>query len=120
MAQLPKEMGGAEGKVAWIGRLNREAPTGPGGPDWREKDTEGTFRPERICQIAERFGGTPESLSPLWNIADMGEVDPDQACENISCQRALNSEVSMLNLIPNSNSPFSSINPSYWTPYTLN
>ncbi|KAI1978502.1 Meiotic recombination protein dmc1 [Ophidiomyces ophidiicola] len=48
VAQLPKEMGGAEGKVAYI-------------------DTEGTFRPERISQIAERFG-----------------VDPDSALENIA------------------------------------
>ncbi|KAH8818175.1 Rad51-domain-containing protein [Hyaloscypha sp. PMI_1271] len=38
IAQLPKDMGGAEGKVAYI-------------------DTEGTFRPERIQEIAERFGG---------------------------------------------------------------
>ena len=37
IAQLPKDQGGAEGKVAYI-------------------DTEGTFRPERIAQIAERFG----------------------------------------------------------------
>lgn len=56
VAQLPKEMGGAEGKVAYI-------------------DTEGTFRPERIAQIAERFG-----------------VDPDSAQENIAYARALNSE----------------------------
>ncbi|KAL3494295.1 Rad51-domain-containing protein [Aspergillus germanicus] len=56
VAQLPKEMGGAEGKVAYI-------------------DTEGTFRPERIGQIAERFG-----------------VDPDSAKENIAYARALNSE----------------------------
>ncbi|OBT89571.1 meiotic recombinase Dmc1 [Pseudogymnoascus sp. 03VT05] len=56
MAQLPREMGGAEGKVAWI-------------------DTEGTFRPERIAQIAERFG-----------------VDPEQACDNICVSRSLNSE----------------------------
>ncbi|KAI9791710.1 MAG: Meiotic recombination protein dmc1 [Peltula sp. TS41687] len=38
-------------------------------------DTEGTFRPERIAQIAERFG-----------------VDPEQAQENIAYARALNSE----------------------------
>jgi Rad51 len=56
LAQLPKEQGGAEGKVAYI-------------------DTEGTFRPERIAQIAERFG-----------------VDPDAAQENIAYARALNSE----------------------------
>ena len=59
VAQLPKEMGGAEGKVAWI-------------------DTEGTFRPERIVQIAERFG-----------------VDPEQACDNICICRGLNSEHQM-------------------------
>lgn len=56
IAQLPKEMGGGEGKVAYV-------------------DTEGTFRPERIAQIAERFG-----------------VDPDSAQENIAYARALNSE----------------------------
>lgn len=56
VAQLPKEMGGAEGKVAYI-------------------DTEGTFRPERIAQIAERFS-----------------IDPDMAQENIAYARALNSE----------------------------
>lgn len=59
IAQLPKDLGGAEGKVAYI-------------------DTEGTFRPERIAQIAERFG-----------------VDPDSAQENISYARAVNSEHQM-------------------------
>ncbi|KAI4165885.1 MAG: hypothetical protein LQ342_000316 [Letrouitia transgressa] len=53
------DMGGAEGKVAYIGMSN----------------TEGTFRPERIGQIADRFG-----------------MDPDQAQENIVYGRALNSE----------------------------
>ncbi|KAJ5109752.1 Meiotic recombination protein dmc1 [Penicillium argentinense] len=56
IAQLPKSLGGADGKVAYI-------------------DTEGTFRPERIAQIAERFG-----------------MDPDTAQENIAYARALNSE----------------------------
>ena len=56
VAQLPKDLGGGEGKVAYI-------------------DTEGTFRPERITQIAERFG-----------------VDPETALENILYARALNSE----------------------------
>lgn len=37
VTQLPPEMGGASGKVAYI-------------------DTEGTFRPDRIRSIAERFG----------------------------------------------------------------
>jgi meiotic recombination protein DMC1 len=47
IAQLPSEYGGASGKVAYI-------------------DTEGTFRPQRIRAIAERFG-----------------VDPTTALENI-------------------------------------
>ena len=58
-AQLPREMGGGEGKVAYI-------------------DTEGTFRPERIKQIAERYG-----------------LDPEACLENISYARALNSEHQM-------------------------
>jgi RecA/RadA recombinase len=45
VAQLLKELGDGEGKVAYIG-------------------TEGTFRPERITQIAERFGVDPE----LWSL----------------------------------------------------
>jgi meiotic recombination protein DMC1 len=56
IAQLPVELGGANGKVAYI-------------------DTEGTFRPERIAQIAERYG-----------------VDPEATQENIAYARALNSE----------------------------
>lgn len=54
--QLPVNEGGAAGKVAYI-------------------DTEGTFRPERITEIAERFN-----------------LDPHQCLENISYVRALNSE----------------------------
>lgn len=42
-AQLPIEKGGAEGKVVWI-------------------DSEGTFRPERIKQIAESKGANPEKV----------------------------------------------------------
>ncbi|KAL1570633.1 meiotic recombination protein [Candida albicans] len=55
-AQLPTDMGGGEGRVAYI-------------------DTEGTFRPDRIRSIAERYG-----------------VDADTCLENISYARALNSE----------------------------
>lgn len=36
MCQLPVDMGGAEGKCLWI-------------------DTEGTFRPERLLAVAERY-----------------------------------------------------------------
>ncbi|KAI0749159.1 putative DMC1 protein [Irpex lacteus] len=59
MSQLPPDMGGAAGKVAYI-------------------DTEGTFRPDRIRSIAERFG-----------------VDGDMALENILYARAWNSEHQM-------------------------
>ncbi len=41
--QLPKEQGGANGKAVFI-------------------DTEGTFRPERIRQIAEGMGASPEKV----------------------------------------------------------
>ncbi|KAL3233488.1 Uncharacterized protein RNJ44_03528 [Nakaseomyces bracarensis] len=58
-AQLPQNMGGGEGKIAYI-------------------DTEGTFRPERVRQIAERY-----------------ELDPDSCLQNISYARALNSEHQM-------------------------
>lgn len=57
--QLPREDGGAEGKVIYI-------------------DTEGTFRPERIKQIAEKY-----------------ELDPEVALDNIIYARALNSEHQM-------------------------
>jgi hypothetical protein len=46
-------MGGAEGKVAYIGMDEHHY--------WLlrliDPDTEGTFRPERIAEIAARFGG---------------------------------------------------------------
>ena len=61
IAQLPKDMGGAEGKVAYIGMWScwlarKKLVSLTAGPD-----TEGTFRPERIAQIAERFGVDPET-----------------------------------------------------------
>ncbi|KAF8640359.1 hypothetical protein AX17_000030 [Amanita inopinata Kibby_2008] len=59
VAQLPPELGGASGKVAYI-------------------DAEGTFRPERIKSIAERF-----------------DVDGNMALENILYARAFNSEHQM-------------------------
>lgn len=42
-AQLPKNMNGGNGKVCYI-------------------DTEGTFRPEKICKIADRFGIDGEAV----------------------------------------------------------
>ncbi|KAK4503889.1 hypothetical protein PRZ48_004804 [Zasmidium cellare] len=55
-AQLPREEGGAAGKVIVI-------------------DTEGTFRPERLIAIAERF-----------------KMDPETVVDNVLYQRARNSE----------------------------
>lgn len=62
-AQLPPNMGGSSGKVIYI-------------------DTEGTFRPERIISIANRFG-----------------IDPAAALDNIGVARAYNSDHQMELLI---------------------
>ena len=58
-----------------------------------DPDTEGTFRPERIAEIAVRFGGKL-STCHLNGGAKKNTVDPEQACENISFARCMNSEVS--------------------------
>ena len=58
--KLPKEKGGADGAVVWI-------------------DTEGTFRPERVKQIAEGVGANPEKV-----------------LKNILVARAFNSDHQML------------------------
>ncbi len=57
--QLPEDQGGLQGKVVYI-------------------DTEGTFRPERIRQMAEAVG-----------------LDPDEALRNIFVARALNTDHQM-------------------------
>jgi hypothetical protein len=59
-----------------------------------EPDTEGTFRPERIAEIAARFGGMFFNVSILNEVINKSIVDPEQACENISFARCMNSEVS--------------------------
>lgn len=58
--QLPKEKGGLEGKALYI-------------------DTEGTFRPERIVQMAKGLG-----------------LDPEQALANIKVGKAYNSDHQMI------------------------
>jgi len=58
--QLPKEKGGLDGKALYI-------------------DTEGTFRPERIIQMATAL-----------------DLDPDQVLENIMVGKAYNSDHQML------------------------
>ena len=88
-------MGGAEGKVAYIGNALQSVLISLG---LIALDTEGTFRPERIMEIAERFGGNwltfLEFVTKLTRV-----VDPDQACENIAYARAQNSEVSNIHIL---------------------
>jgi DNA repair protein RAD51 len=59
ICQLPSDMGGAEGKCLYI-------------------DTEGTFRPERLLAVAERFG-----------------IDGGEVLDNVACARAYNSDHQM-------------------------
>ncbi len=54
--KLPSGMGGGEGKCIYV-------------------DTEGTFRPERLLSIAQRYG-----------------VDPDQVLDNVVYARAYNTD----------------------------
>lgn len=74
--QLPVSMGGGAGKAAYI-------------------DTEGTFRPERIKAIAERFNLDPEGF-PFYHCFNcqfrFTRVD---TCENVIYARAYNSEHQM-------------------------
>ena len=54
--QLPIDNGGGEGKCLYI-------------------DTEGTFRPERLLAVAERFG-----------------LSPTDVLDNVACARAYNTD----------------------------
>ncbi|KAF8922068.1 putative DMC1 protein [Mucidula mucida] len=77
VAQLPPELGGASGKVAYI-------------------DTEGTFRPDRIRSIAERFGvdGSMALENILYGIVSALKIFLGRAnCFTLA--RAFNSEHQM-------------------------
>ncbi|KAI9835410.1 MAG: hypothetical protein M1819_002328 [Sarea resinae] len=81
ICQLPKkEMGGAEGKAAYIGRRGSILVS-----------LENLIDEHRIAQIAERFGGIVHLLFYPWQQLTL-LVDPEQAQENIAYARALNSE----------------------------
>lgn len=54
IAQLPPELGGAQGKVAYIDTEGVSSTLDHWA--WLDSDSEGTFRPDRIRSIAERFG----------------------------------------------------------------
>ncbi|KAK8211337.1 Meiotic recombination protein dmc1 [Zalaria obscura] len=73
LAQCEKKQGGGEGKVIYFGAYSNE--TSGNAISDVISDTEGTFRPERIAEIAERFG-----------------LDGAAAQENIICARPKNSE----------------------------
>lgn len=60
--QLSEELGGCEGKAAFI-------------------DTEGTFRPERLREIAARFGLDPEEV--LENVLVARAYNTEQQCEYV-------------------------------------
>jgi DNA repair protein RAD51 len=59
MCQRPLDQGGAEGRAIYV-------------------DTEGTFRPQKLVAIAERFG-----------------MNPEEVLDNVICARAHNSEQQM-------------------------
>lgn len=54
--QLPLEMGGGGGKVAWIGKHTTKMEHLSAEFLISSTDTEGTFRPERLNAICDRFG----------------------------------------------------------------
>lgn len=68
---MPIDMGGGEGKCVYI-------------------DTEGTFRPERIVEIANRFGLDTESA--LDNIAYARAYNVDHQMSLLQAASALMSE----------------------------
>ncbi|TAQ84185.1 hypothetical protein B7494_g7485 [Chlorociboria aeruginascens] len=92
ICQLPKEMGGAEGKVAYIGK----SPSFTTVTLLTSIDTEGTFRPERIAEVAERFGGqfTPHLRGQSLTTKMMQELTSNEMqmemLENLAIQFATN------------------------------
>ena len=99
-------MGGAEGKVAYIGESTLKLPPARTHSlpqirkvllDQRGKSPHsyiaGPAETTRIAQIAERFGSKitrSKIMNSSWALTFV--VDPEQAQENISYGRALNSE----------------------------
>lgn len=80
VTQLPPDMGGASGKVricayfsSWVSDTHFQV---------AYIDTEGTFRPDRIRSIAERFGGMRHSPDGIATLTAC-QVDGDMALENI-------------------------------------
>jgi DNA repair protein RAD51 len=65
--QLPKKLGGGGGKVMYI-------------------DTEGTFRPERIAPIAERYGADPSEVSDNITFARAYTSDHQESLLGQACQ----------------------------------
>lgn len=80
IAQLPKEKGGAEGRVAVI-------------------DTEGTWRPERIVQISERFGSKIHPLHSYPHTANIPQSTPKQPTRTFSMSVRRIVRTSMINFV---------------------
>jgi DNA repair protein RAD51 len=79
--QLPADMGGAEGKALWI-------------------DTEGTFRPSRVVQIAEKYGLA--SADVLDNIAYAKAHNTDHQLQLLAAAASMMSEARFALLIVDS------------------
>jgi hypothetical protein len=89
ITQLPKEMGGAEGKVAYIGksipsllRYSANIHEIPKAPSVQRE----SWKLQCALAVSSPFTLSSQILTV--------PVDPDQACENIAYARAQNTEVS--------------------------
>jgi hypothetical protein len=91
ITQLPKEMGGAEGKVAYIGEHIQSLLWEPA--DFPQIPKVLSVRREswKLRSALEVWLPSASFLPFLTTV-----VDPDQACENIAYARAQNTEVSSL------------------------
>lgn len=129
-------MGGAEGKVAYIGEFTlrlhparthflpqiQKVLSDQRGES-HHSDIAGPTDTIRIAQIAERFGSKitrSKIMNSSWALTFV--VDPEQAQENISYGRALNSEARLPShpLLRDNYLPFKSINLSFSIPFQRN
>ncbi len=89
--QMPLASGGGEGRALYI-------------------DTEGTFRPERLVQIAERYVlhacvafPSPRFISPSCHVPTFASrrfgLDPQDVLDNVAYARAYNTEHQMTLLV---------------------
>lgn len=72
--QLPISMGGGEGKALYI-------------------DTEGTFRPTRIEQIAQRYGIYLDLLSLVYSLIDIPKIMEYYSCVLLAIWNLCNNNI---------------------------